>query len=668
MAAELEHVAVFRSGEDGYAAYRIPAIVEAADGTLIAFGEARKNNLADPGYDGQEIDLVAKRSTDGGATWSEMKMLHDAQTNWSAANPTPLLDRDTGRIWCLYLLDVPGANTFKARPQTDDCKTLAIFSDDSGTTWSEPVDLTRVARDMDDSTWCSTVIGPGGAVQDAKGRLLFPAWKYSWGNFCVLSEDHGQTWRRGEMVPGGKTGDENQLVELADGTILMDYRQNGEGVSHRWRTISREGGWRWSEPMEGETVSPVACAIERLDANRIVWTGPTESRRARLVLRTSTDEARSFDVGSERVIYEGLAAYSDLQLLRDGEIGVLWEKDNYQEIAFTRLSPEWLEGNPTERREDECREDGGRPENGRLEEGRREDGCRVEAKGEDLVVTANGKPFATYMKESRTKPVIFPIYGPTGKPMTRFWPIDSSVADEAQDHPHQRSLWLTHGEVNGVSFWDEMEGCGRIAERSRAVAESDGRVVLTTTDEWLIPDGSVVVTDRRVMTFGTAEVEGSQVYGIDFEVELTANVDEVLFGDTKEGTFGLRVWEEMRADRKDGDGGRIVNAEGLENDAAWGKRSNWVDYAGPVQGETVGILVMNHPTSFRAPTWWHVRTYGLFAANPFGIGDFTGDKTNPGDLRLKKGESITLKYRVLFHDATLTPEKMAVAFEAYAAS
>ncbi|MDO4557446.1 MAG: PmoA family protein, partial [Planctomycetia bacterium] len=494
-----------------------------------------------------------------------------------------------------------------------------------------------VARDKNDPQWCSTVIGPGGAVQDSDGRLLFPAWKYVWGNFCVFSEDHGKTWCRGELVPGGKTGDENQLVVLGDGSLLMDYRQNGKGVPHRWCSISRDGGRSWSEPWAGEVVSPVACAIERLDEKRIVWTGPTDPKRARLVIRTSVDDARSFDEIHEKVIYDGPAAYSDLQRLRDGAIGVLWEKDNYREIVYTRLPVEWF----------------AQPE-----------GCRCVEDGENLVITADGKLFATYLKRSHTKPVLFPVYGPTGRPMTRFRPMDESIPGETGDHPHQRSFWFTHGEVNGVSFWHEMDGCGQIVETSRQVTETDGRVELTTTNDWIMPDHSVVLMDRRHLVFRKSEVEGSTVYGIDPEVTLTAVADEVLLGDTKEGAFGIRVWEEMRPDREKG--GKIVNAEGLQNDDAWGKRSDWVDYSGSVQGENVGILVMNHPTSFRAPTWWHVRTYGLFAANPFGIGDFTGDPSNPGDLRLKKGETITLKYRVLLHDATMTPEKMAQAFEMYA--
>ena len=103
---------------------------------------------------------------------------------------------------------------------------------------------------------------------------------------------------------------------------------------------------------------------------------------------------------------------------------------------------------------------------------------------------------------------------------------------------------------------------------------------------------------------------------------LTADADEVTFGDTKEGSFGLRIAESMRVDRKTG--GKIITSEGLEDDKAWGKPAAWVDYYGPVQGETLGIAILNHPSSFRYPTHWHVRTYGLFAANPFGGKDFSG--------------------------------------------
>src|SRR5690606_24989744 len=126
-----------------------------------------------------------------------------------------------------------------------------------------------------------------------------------------------------------------------------------------------------------------------------------------------------------------------------------------------------------------------------------------------------------------------------------------------------------------------------------------------------------------------------------------ASEGPLVFGDTKEGSFGVRVPTAMDVDRKQG--GKITTSEGADDGAAWGKQASWVDYCGPVDGEVVGIAILNHPESFRYPTHWHVRTYGLFAANPFGIHDFTGAAAGAGNLELAAGESITLRYRVIFH-------------------
>jgi len=119
----------------------------------------------------------------------------------------------------------------------------------------------------------------------------------------------------------------------------------------------------------------------------------------------------------------------------------------------------------------------------------------------------------------------------------------------------------------------------------------------------------------------------------------------------------------MRVDRKTG--GRIITSEGLENEQAWGKPAAWVDYHGPVGNETLGIAILNHPSSFRYPTHWHVRTYGLFAANPFGLHDFTGGKQR-GDHTMRKGDTFTLRYRVIFHRGDEKQGKIAEAFAAYA--
>jgi sialidase-1 len=340
---------VFTSGTDGYQAYRIPAIEAAPDGSLIAFAEARKYSVTDPGFGKQEIDLVYKRSTNNGIAWSSMKVLEAPGKLWSAANPATLLDRSTGRLWVFYLRSRPGCSTETSRPGTDDMQTLARWSQDNGLTWSTPLDLTAVARDMNDPSWRSSVTGPGGAIQTHQGRLLVPVWKVPSGVFSIYSDDHGDTWQRGQIVPGQQRGDESQLVELSDARILLDIRQNNG--THRWFAESTDGGKTWAEPRPGITVTPVACAIERFalqgaggDRNSIIWTGPIGPGRHRLVIRTSYDEGKTFT--HERLISDQYAAYSDLTLLKDKTVGVLWErgvKHDYEYITFTRLSREFIE-------------------------------------------------------------------------------------------------------------------------------------------------------------------------------------------------------------------------------------------------------------------------------------------------------------------------------------
>ena len=145
--------------------------------------------------------------------------------------------------------------------------------------------------------------------------------------------------------------------------------------------------------------------------------------------------------------------------------------------------------------------------------------------------------------------------------------------------------------------------------------------------------------------------------------ELTALADKVTFGDTKEGSFGLRVNETLKVEAKKG--GKIINAEGITNEEAWGKASPWVDYHGPAQGDLVGIAILNHPSSFRFPSYWHVRPYGLFAANPFGLSDFKASKEVNGEHAMKQGESFTLRYRVIFHKGDEKEGKIAEAFKKY---
>ncbi|MEN6605957.1 MAG: sialidase family protein, partial [Bryobacteraceae bacterium] len=139
----LTHVDVFKSGAEGYHSFRIPAIVTTPDGSLVAFAEGRKENQSDPG--GGDIDLVCKRSTDRGATWSALIVLDDPGEKWSASNPTPVVDRSNGRVWIAFNRWEPGYGTNKSQPGTANCQTWLRYSDDNGRTWSQPIDITRSA-------------------------------------------------------------------------------------------------------------------------------------------------------------------------------------------------------------------------------------------------------------------------------------------------------------------------------------------------------------------------------------------------------------------------------------------------------------------------------------------------------------------------------------------
>lgn len=289
------------------------------------------------------------------------------------------------------------------------------------------------------------------------------------------------------------------------------------------------------------------------------------------------------------------------------------------------------------------------------------------ARGDDIDVTLGNEPFTTYRGREATKPYFFPVFGPTGRPFTRAYPMED-VEGEDRDHPHQRSFWFTHGNVNGVDFWasDPLNGdkpqYGTIRERTRSIGGGGGNLVgvLRTENDWLDHEGHALLSDERVVWFH----ESASPRVIDFEITLKAGAAPVTFGETKEGSFGLRVASSM--DVKKQQGGRITNAEGIHDTEAWGKRSPWVDYTGPVNGKTVGVAILNHPSSFRYPTAWHVRDYGLFAANPFGYKDFGINE--PGEYVMKAGESIRLAYRVILHEGSTDEAKIAEAFRAYSAT
>ena len=277
-----------------------------------------------------------------------------------------------------------------------------------------------------------------------------------------------------------------------------------------------------------------------------------------------------------------------------------------------------------------------------------------------LTVHYDGKLLTRYLKMSGAKPILYPLLGPGGVPMTRHFPIEPAVEHEKSDHPHHRSVWFTHGNVNGTDFWLEKEGEGGKIIHEKFEKVTDGETAqIVAVNRWETPEGKVVCKDRRTITFGLDK--GRQYF--DYDVTVTPVDEPVTFGDTKEGAFGMRVAGTMKVDEKLG--GTIVNDSGVKDKDAWGMRSAWVDYYGPVNDKTVGITIMNHPSSYGYPTHWHVRTYGLFAANPFGVHDFEKKEKGAGAHTIKPGEEMNLRYRVLLHEGTTEDADVAEAFSRY---
>ena len=284
----------------------------------------------------------------------------------------------------------------------------------------------------------------------------------------------------------------------------------------------------------------------------------------------------------------------------------------------------------------------------------------VEQDDTGVTVKLKGELFTRYLIKSGAKPVLWPVVGPDGVKMTRQYPIEDALEFEKQDHVHHRSFWFTHGNVNGVDFWAETDNHGNIVHKKFEKVSGGDTAKIISLNDWVGPDGETIGSDQRALTFG---VNGENRW-IDCDITFTAGEKTVVFGDTKEGSFGLRVAGSMKVEAEQG--GEIVNSQGLKDKEAWGKPAGWVDYHGRIGEKVYGIAIMNHPSSYGYPTHWHVRTYGLFAANPFGLKDFYGkDSGKDGALTLKPGESFSLRYRVVLHRGNETDAHIAELFKEY---
>lgn len=291
-------------------------------------------------------------------------------------------------------------------------------------------------------------------------------------------------------------------------------------------------------------------------------------------------------------------------------------------------------------------------------------GVQISELPDRLRVEINGKLFTEYFFKDVPRPYCYPMIGPKGAPMTRNWPM-KDVPGEEHDHPHHKSFWFAHGEINGSDFWTDGKGTKTVHQKFTKVSSGQNEGIIQSSNQWTDKAGTVVCTDERTLRiYNRPDAERL----LDFEITLTAGNADVTFGDTKEGSFALRLAETMRLkpnkESTGNAGGHIVNSEGVRDGDTWGKRAAWCDYYGPVEGRTVGVAIFDHPTNPRYPTWWHVRDYGLFAANPFGRHDFEKlpDKTI-GNMVLPAGKSVTFRYRIYMHEGD---EKQGKVAEKYA--
>lgn len=282
-------------------------------------------------------------------------------------------------------------------------------------------------------------------------------------------------------------------------------------------------------------------------------------------------------------------------------------------------------------------------------------------------VEIDGKHFTDFViSADATKPYLHPLLTAKGTQITRSFPMDL-VEGEKRDHPHHRGLWFAHCDVNGWDFWSNeksQKGVGKGRGEIHVVKVKDIKSgkksgTVATTAEWVDGTGKKLIREERLMTF----YSDPTLRIIDLDITLNG-LEESVFGDNKDGVLAVRLARGLEEEKN----GKMMNAEGLETEKnAWGKRSDWMDYAGKVGDETVGLAIFDHPANPRHPTYWHSRAYGLFAANIFGVKDFTRDKSQNGAYTLKAGESWRFRYRILIHPGDSKSLDLAKEYAKYSA-
>jgi sialidase-1 len=347
---------VFIGGADGYHTYRIPALLVTPRGDLLAFCEGRKKGRSDTG----DIDLLVKRSVDGGKTWSPEQVVWDDGPN-TCGNPCPVVDRTTGVIWLpmTWNRGQDSESEIMRNTSQDTRRVFVTHSDDDGRTWAKPREITAQTKHPD---WRWYATGPGVGIQlehgPAKGRLLIPCdhslgrpeGTIGYNSHVIFSDDHGQTWRLGGVIQPAVN--ECQVVELPDGTLLCNMRNADRSSTIRALATSTDSGMTWSAVRHDAVLVEPICQASLLrypmpqGHSRLLFSNPGHAepgQRRDMTVRLSADEGKTWPV--RRVLWPGPAAYSCLAVLPDGTVACLFEAGDqhpYERIVLARFRPDWL--------------------------------------------------------------------------------------------------------------------------------------------------------------------------------------------------------------------------------------------------------------------------------------------------------------------------------------
>jgi len=333
------HVNVWTSGEADIDTYRIPALVVAKNGDLLAFAEARHKSSSDTG----DIDLVMKRSTDGGRTWSKQQVIWDDERN-TCGNPCPVVTND-GDVLLLATHNLGTDHESRIIAQTSKgTRTVWVLrSTDHGKTWSKPREITAQTKQKS-WTWYAT--GPGAGIQLQRGkhlgRLVIPcdhieAKTRHYYSHVIFSDDNGATWQLGGRTPEHKVN-ECEVAELDDGRLLLNMRNYDRTKRTRQQATSLDGGVTWTQQRHvAELIEPICQAsLRRLRNNALLFSNPASQQgRERMTLRASFDQGATWPWSA--LLHDGSSAYSCLQVLADGSVICLFEASGYREIRAHRI-------------------------------------------------------------------------------------------------------------------------------------------------------------------------------------------------------------------------------------------------------------------------------------------------------------------------------------------